>query len=76
MMMNRLFTDIDRPDAPALPDYPITYDATKALVAAASAKGNTDFAVQWAGQGAPLARAMPAAELVETLVKEWRAEVR
>ncbi|MEO8607818.1 MAG: nitronate monooxygenase [Chloroflexota bacterium] len=74
-MVNRLFTDVDRPSRPALPDYPITYDATKALNAAASAQGNFDFAVQWAGQGAPLARALPAAELVATLVREWRSEV-
>ncbi len=70
-MINRLFTDIDAANAPLLPDYPITYDATKALNAVANKQGNYDFAVQWAGQGAPLARAMPAAELVETLVREW-----
>lgn len=71
-MVNRLFTDVDGADRPALPDYPITYDAIKALNAAASAQGNFDFAVQWAGQGAPLARALPAAELVEMLVREWQ----
>ncbi len=69
-MVNRLFTELDRGTPP---DYPIAYDAAKALVAAAAAQGNGDFAVQWAGQGAPLARALPAAELVETLVREWRA---
>ncbi|MCJ1886419.1 nitronate monooxygenase [Pseudomonas sp. LA21] len=72
-MVNRLFTDVGRADAPALPDYPITYDAAKALTAAATAKGYTDFAVQWAGQGAPLAREMPAAELLETLMAEFRS---
>jgi len=69
-MVNRLFTELDRGTPP---DYPIAYDAAKALVAAAGAQDNGDFAVQWAGQGAPLARALPAAELVETLVREWRA---
>jgi nitronate monooxygenase len=69
-MVNRLFDELDAADAPTLPDYPIAYDAAKALVAAAVARGCHDFAVQWAGQGAPLARAMPAAELVETLVRE------
>ncbi|MFS2126934.1 NAD(P)H-dependent flavin oxidoreductase [Pseudomonas sp. Pseusp97] len=72
-MVNRLFTDVGSADAPLLPDYPITYDAAKALTAAATAKGNSDFAVQWAGQGAPLAREMPAAELVSTLMAEFRA---
>ncbi len=71
-MVNRLFTDVGSATAPALPDYPITYDAAKALTAAAAAKGNSDFAVQWAGQGAPLAREMPAAELVATLMAEFR----
>lgn len=71
-MVNRLFTGVDGTDRPALPDYPITYDAIKALNAAASAQGNFDFAVQWAGLGAPFARAMPAAELVAKLVREWQ----
>lgn len=69
-MVNRLFTDVGRSDAPQLPDYPIAYDATKALNRAAKQQGNHDFAPQWAGQGAPLARAMPAGELVELLVAE------
>lgn len=68
---NRLFEVLEAPDAPALPDYPICYDAAKALVAAAAAKGDRDFAVEWAGQGAPLARSMPAAELVRTLMAEF-----
>lgn len=67
---NRLFTEVDAPGRPALPDYPIAYEAAKALNAAAGARGNADFAVQWAGQGAPLARAMPAARLVEVLARE------
>ena len=69
-LANRLFSDVDRVDALALPDYPMTYDATKALIAAA--QGNPDFAVQWAGQGAPLSRELPAAELVATLVAECK----
>lgn len=71
-MVNRLFTDVGSATAPALPDYPITYDAAKALTAAAAAKGSSEFAVQWAGQGAPLAREMPAAELLATLMAEFR----
>ncbi|WP_028240122.1 NAD(P)H-dependent flavin oxidoreductase [Stutzerimonas azotifigens] len=69
-MSNRLFTTLAAPGAPALPDYPICYDAAKALVSAASAAGSSDFAVEWAGQGAPLARRLPAAELVRVLVAE------
>lgn len=56
-----------------IPDYPITYDAGKALAAAAKAKGDGGFGAQWAGQGAPLARAMPAADLVSILSDEMLA---
>ena len=51
----------------------MTYDAGKALHAAAKASGNSDYAAQWAGQAVPLARAMPAAELVATLTAELKA---
>lgn len=57
----------------AAPAYPITYDAGKALNAAAKAKGDGGYGAQWAGQGAPLARALPAAELVRMLARELSA---
>jgi nitronate monooxygenase len=53
-----------------VPDYPIAYDAGKALHAAARAAGELGFGAQWAGQGAPLSRAMPAGELVAALRRE------
>lgn len=52
------------------PPYPTAYDAGKALNAAAKARGEHGFGAQWAGQGAPLARALPAAELVAELARE------
>lgn len=52
------------------PDYPIAYDAGKALNAAAKAAADSGWGAQWAGQGAPLSRSLPAAELVETLWRE------
>ncbi len=52
------------------PDYPRTYDAGKALNAAAKAVGETGFGAQWAGQGAPLHRPMPAADLLVLLHAE------
>ncbi|NUT78695.1 nitronate monooxygenase [Pseudomonas sp. C1C7] len=70
-MVNRNYIDLET-NAPALPDYPIAYDANKALNAAAATKANTEFAVQWAGQGAPLAREMPAAALVKLLAAELK----
>jgi nitronate monooxygenase len=54
----------------AVPDYPIAYDAGKALHAAARAAGEFGYGAQWAGQGAPLARSLPAAELVARLRAE------
>ncbi|ACC76099.1 nitronate monooxygenase [Paraburkholderia phymatum] len=69
-MVNR-FTELGRAsDRPATPDYPIAYDAGKALHAAAKAKGEFGFGAQWAGQAAALARALPAAELVARLEAE------
>ena len=53
-----------------IPAYPIAYDAGKALNAAGKAAGDPGFGAQWAGQGAPLARALPAAELVRQLATE------
>ena len=54
----------------AIPDYPIAYDAGKALHAAAKTAGEFGYGAQLAGQGAPLARALPAAELVSRLREE------
>lgn len=55
------------------PDYPIAYDAGKALHAAAKARGEQGFGAHWADQGAPLARSLPAAGLVAALDAELRA---
>jgi nitronate monooxygenase len=68
-MANRLH-QLGRDYGQALPGYPMVYDAGKALHQAAAAQGSSDYAAHWAGQGAPLARAMPAAELVATLARE------
>ena len=48
---------------------------TEMLNAAASAQGDDGYAPQWAGQAAPLGRALPAAELVEALAQETRAAI-
>jgi nitronate monooxygenase len=57
-------------DRRAVPDYPIAYDAGKALHAAAKAAGEFGYGAQWAGQGASLARSLPAAELIAQLRSE------
>jgi len=57
------------------PDYPIAYDAGKTLHTRARAKGDDGFGAQWAGQGAPLIREMPAAQLVQILRKELQTSL-
>lgn len=57
------------------PDYPIAYDAGKTLHARARAQGDDGFGAQWAGQGAPLIREMPAAQLVQILRKELQTSL-
>lgn len=75
-LVNRAFDAMGAPGHPPVPDYPIAYDAAKALNAAAAKAGNMDFSVNWAGQAFALARAMPAAELVATLVRETADSAR
>ena len=57
-------------DEREVPDYPVAYAAGKALAAAARAAGEPGYGAQWAGQGAPLARFVPAAALVAALEAE------
>jgi nitronate monooxygenase len=53
-----------------VPAYPIAYDLGKALHAAGRAQGEVGYGAQWAGQGAPLVRKMPAGRLVAVLSGE------
>ncbi len=69
-LANRFTALGQRVDPRDIPDYPIAYDAGKALHAAGRAHGESGYGAQWAGQGAPLSRAMPAAGLVATLRRE------
>ncbi|WP_420991696.1 NAD(P)H-dependent flavin oxidoreductase [Cupriavidus sp. 30B13] len=74
-IVNRLTGLGEAPDCPPVPDYPIAYDAGKALHAAAKAQGSAGFAAQWAGQAAQLSRGLPAAELVAQLQAEMKQAV-
>lgn len=69
-LKNRFMAWGEAPEAPPPADYPVAYDAAKQLHAAASARGVVDFGAHWAGQGAPAARSLPAAELVQALMRE------
>ena len=59
-------------DAPQLA-FPAQNAVTGKLRQASAKAGNPDFIALWAGQGAALARALPAAELVATLEREASA---
>jgi nitronate monooxygenase len=69
-MANRLIAFGEAAGSPNPAPYPVAYDAVKRLNVAATKLGNNDFAPQWAGQGAPLVRELPAAALIAQLVEE------
>jgi nitronate monooxygenase len=65
------FTALGESVHPAeIPAYPIAYDAGKQLHLAAKSQSEFGYGAQWAGQGAPLARSLPTAELVRELAAE------
>jgi nitronate monooxygenase len=68
-IVNRAMTEIEA--APnAILSYPHQNALTRAMRAAAARQERPEFLSLWAGQGVRLARRMPAAELVRTLVAE------
>jgi len=67
------FTQWGAENSSHVPDYPRAYAAGKALNAAARTRGEGGYGAQWAGQGAPLARALPAADLIAAIVAEMEA---
>lgn len=71
-MVNRYIGHGEAPGSPPPAAYPVAYDAAKQIHAAAAKLDNHEFAAQWAGQGAPLARALPAAQLMALLAGEYR----
>lgn len=58
--------------ATKIPAYPVAYDLGKALNAAGKAQSQFGYGAQWAGQGAPLARSLPTARIIEQLAAELR----
>jgi nitronate monooxygenase len=69
-IVNRFLRELKGKPVPEIPDYPLPYSAFHQLSEAALAAGNHEYGARWAGQGAMMARAMPAAELVQTLQTE------
>ena len=74
-LANRFWALEQVSDRPAIPDYPFASAAGKSLNAAAKAHKDNGYAAQWAGQAAPLARALPAAQLVDVLTRETREAI-
>jgi nitronate monooxygenase len=72
-IVNRFLRELSEQDVPEIPDYPLPYSAFNALSAAALTAGNHEYGSRWAGQGAMMARSMPAADLVATLQIELAA---
>lgn len=67
---NRFIRQSEQPGRPPASTYPRAYDLFKQLSAAARSRQLEGIESHWAGQGAALARELPAAQLVEQLAKE------
>lgn len=72
---NRLIADLG-PIRTEVPAYPHASTALAPLRRAAGVGGRDDFTPLWAGQGAPLARAQTATEIVERLAQEAIEELK
>ena len=57
-------------DESRIAPYPFAYDIGKTLNAAATAKGDAGYMPNWAGQGAPMSRVLPAGDLTRILADE------
>ena len=70
-IVNRFMTEVEAGDGGAsiLP-FPLQNALTRPLRTAAAKSGRAEFLSLWAGQGVARSRAMPAADLVKTLIAE------
>lgn len=71
--ISNLFTESLKGHEALLLRYPAQNNLTRPMRAAAAKQGYADCISLWAGQAAPMAREMPAAELVRRLVTETEA---
>ena len=69
-LLNRFIIHGEATGSPEPAAYPVAYALAKQLNAGAARIGIHDFAAHWAGQGAPLARELPAAGLTRELIRE------
>jgi nitronate monooxygenase len=68
-LSNRFMAEMAAKNAPQLA-FPAQNSVTGKMRQAAAKAGRPDFLALWAGQAAPLSRALPAAELVAKLTAE------
>lgn len=69
---NRAMREIEADHGSAILPYPYQNSLTRPMRNAAAQQDRAEFLSLWAGQGAPLARRMPAGDLVATLVRELK----
>ncbi len=74
-LSNRFMTEMAAKAAPQLA-FPAQNAVTGKLRQASAKAGKGDFVALWAGQAAPLARALPAAELIRILNEEAISAIR
>ena len=74
-LVNRFMREMAERDAPQLA-FPAQNSVTGKLRRASAKAGKPDFIAMWAGQAAPLSRALPAAELIAQLERESLAAIR
>ncbi|MBI1942509.1 MAG: DUF561 domain-containing protein [Betaproteobacteria bacterium] len=74
-LANRFITEMNAKNAPQLA-FPAQNSVTGKLRQASARAGKPDFIALWAGQAAPLSRAMPAAELIKVLDEETVSAIR
>lgn len=69
-LANRFTAWADRHATLRPPAYPLAYAAGKTLNRAALDAGDGGYGAHWAGQGAAMARSLPAASLIDTFLAE------
>lgn len=74
-LVNRFLREMNDQDAAQLA-FPAQNNVTSALRAAAARSGRPEFVALWAGQAAPLTRALPAAALIARLEAETVDAIR
>jgi nitronate monooxygenase len=74
-LANRFIAEMAAKNAPQLA-FPAQNSVTGRLRQASAKAGKGDFVALWAGQAAPLARALPAAELIRLLNEEAVSAIR